>query len=78
MLENAPRAPAAEVVWPTTREMAVLRLICDGLSTKQVAAQLGIAFKTVVTHRANLMTKSGAKNVVQLVDWALKNGLVSF
>jgi DNA-binding CsgD family transcriptional regulator len=63
---------------PTNRETEVLRLICDGLSTKEVAGALGIAFKTVVAHRANLMTKSGAKNVVQLVKWALKNGLVSF
>jgi DNA-binding CsgD family transcriptional regulator len=62
---------------PTPREFDVLQLICEGRTSKQVAARLGISLKTAVTHRARLLEKAGAQNAVQLLRWALKNGLVS-
>ena len=57
--------------------MAILGLICEGHSTKQIAHRLGISFKTVACHRANLMQKSGARNVVQLFRWAIEEGYVA-
>src|SRR5207248_5125220 len=39
------------------REQQVLELIVAGKSSKQIAAQLGISFKTAVTHRASIMSK---------------------
>ena len=62
---------------PTRREIEVLRLICDGLSTKQIAIQLGMSFKTAVSHRSRLMQKADAPNAVLLFRWAIKTGLVS-
>lgn len=62
---------------PTPREMQVLRLICDGMSGKQIAAKLGVTFKTVATHRRSLMDKAGATNVVMLFRWALKRRYTS-
>jgi DNA-binding NarL/FixJ family response regulator len=44
---------------PTARELQVLQLICDGCATKEIAARLGISFKTAVCHRYRLMEKAG-------------------
>ena len=62
---------------PTPRQLAVLNLICEGYSTKQIASFLGIAFKTAAAHRAHLMDKAGASNVIVLFRWALRNGYVT-
>jgi len=51
----------------TAREHQVLSLIIDGYSTKQIAAELGISFKTAACHRDHIMAKSGAANVADLV-----------
>jgi DNA-binding NarL/FixJ family response regulator len=61
---------------PTARELEVLQLICDGLSTREIAAALRIRFKTASAHRASLMEKSGARKAVHLYRWALRQGYV--
>jgi DNA-binding CsgD family transcriptional regulator len=61
--------------WPndlTAREREVLHLIASGLSTKEVAANLGISFKTAACHRANIMSKLGLHSVVDLVRYTLQ------
>src|SRR5579859_1235674 len=60
----------------TRREREVLALIVGGKSTKQVAAELGIAFRTAVTHRYRLHTKLHVRNVVELISKAAKMGLI--
>ncbi len=62
---------------PTPRELEVLRLICEGYSTKEVAAKLGITFRTAACHRCHLLDKAGARNVVLLFRWAVDNGYVT-
>jgi DNA-binding NarL/FixJ family response regulator len=62
---------------PITRELEVLALICEGLTTKDVAARLGMTFKTAASHRSALHQKAGVLNSVQLFRWALKAGYVS-
>ena len=71
------QANAVPLIRPTARELEVLRLICEGLTTKQIALQLGVAFKTAASHRSSLMEKAGAGNVVHLVRWAVKYGFAS-
>jgi DNA-binding NarL/FixJ family response regulator len=61
---------------PTPRELEVLELICQGKSTKQVAALLGVRFKTVAAYRQNLMEKAGVHDAISLFRWALKEGHV--
>jgi two-component system response regulator FixJ len=51
----------------TPRESQVLKLIVDGQSNKQVAAELGISPRTVEIHRARVMEKTGADSVASLV-----------
>jgi DNA-binding NarL/FixJ family response regulator len=59
----------------TERERTVLRLIGEGKRTKEIAAELGITFKTTVTHRSNIMEKLGIHEGPNLVRFAIRNGL---
>ena len=58
------------------REREVLGLIADGHTSKEIARKLSISLQTVETHRSNLMTKIGARNMAGLVVYAVRNGLV--
>ena len=61
----------------TAREKEILLLVAAGNSSKEIAKKLFLGVSTVETHRANLMTKVGARNVAQLVQYAFENGLVA-
>jgi DNA-binding CsgD family transcriptional regulator len=56
----------------TNREKEVLCLIINGLSTKQIAAELHMAFKTASCHRYRIMGKVGAGNAADLVRITLR------
>lgn len=58
------------------RELEVLRLIVKGLSAFEIAENLFISPRTVEGHRANLIAKTGTRNVVDLVIFAIKNQLI--
>lgn len=66
--------PAPE---PTPRELEVLRLICEGHSTKQVAGLLGISVKTAACHRMRLMEKANVHDPINLLRWAIQRGYVT-
>jgi DNA-binding NarL/FixJ family response regulator len=57
----------------TQRELEVLKLICDGLSTRAVAATLDISFKTAACHRHRILDKVGVHNGVGLLRWAIRH-----
>ncbi|NIT60894.1 MAG: response regulator [Aliifodinibius sp.] len=61
----------------TDRELEILQLIVDGLTSKQIADELFISPRTVDTHRANLMKKLELNNIADLVRYAIQNKLVS-
>lgn len=58
------------------RELDVLTAICQGLSTPQIADLLEISKRTVDTHRARILEKTGCNNTASLVAYAIKNKLV--
>jgi len=60
----------------TPRERQVLKLVAEGYSNKEIASALGVAVKTVMAHRANLMEKLGIHNHSKLVQFAIRMGLV--
>lgn len=60
----------------TDREIDVLRLVCQQLSTKEIADALFISPKTVETHKSNLMIKTCVKNMAGLVIYAVQNNIV--
>lgn len=57
------------------RERDVLNGVVEGKLNKQIAAELEISPRTVEIYRANLMTKTGARNVAELMRIALAAGL---
>lgn len=60
----------------TQREKEILILISNGLTTNQIAEQLFLSHVTVETHRRNLLTKFKVKNMIELVQLALKHKLL--
>ncbi len=61
----------------TAREREVLQLIAEGLSSRQIAAKLGVSLKTVESHRAKLMAKLKVHRASGLVRVAVQEGLVT-
>ena len=60
----------------TPRETEVVKLIGEGHSNKQIAAELVISEKTVERHRANILEKLGMHDRVELTRYAIRRGLV--
>ncbi|MBP6389252.1 MAG: response regulator transcription factor [Flavobacteriales bacterium] len=58
----------------TERELDVLRLICQELTTTEIAGKLFLSPRTVEGYRNNMMQKIGAKNLAGLVVYAMKKG----
>lgn len=59
----------------TPRECEVLQLICDELTSYEMAAELFISKNTIETHRKRLMGKLNCKSSIGLVKYAIKNKL---
>ena len=53
----------------TSREREVLDLLIQGMSSKQIARELGISARTVETHLRNLRLKTGTPNRAALASW---------
>ncbi|HTT60402.1 MAG TPA: LuxR C-terminal-related transcriptional regulator [Bryobacteraceae bacterium] len=60
----------------TAREVQVLALVADGHSTKEIAALLGISYKTADSHRSRIMEKLGVHETASLVRYAIRQGIV--
>lgn len=58
------------------RQLEILKLIAEGLSTKEKAQRLNISVKTIETHRAELMQRLEIHDVPGLVRFAIKMGLI--
>jgi DNA-binding NarL/FixJ family response regulator len=59
----------------TTRQREVLKLICDGLTEKEIASMLNISTHTVHVHKNNIMSKLGIHNKAGLIKYALRAGI---
>lgn len=60
----------------TKREIEILKLIAEGLSSQEIADKLYISLRTVETHRLNINQKLDVKNTAGLVKEALRRGLI--
>ncbi|MEQ8924854.1 MAG: response regulator transcription factor [Fulvivirga sp.] len=60
----------------SSREREVLKLIIAEFSNQEIADQLFISIRTVETHKRNLLDKTGCKNIVGLVMYAVERDLV--
>ncbi|MEZ5007257.1 MAG: response regulator transcription factor [Chitinophagales bacterium] len=58
------------------REIEVLQLVCDELTTNEIAEKLFLSPLTIDTHRKNILKKTGTKSIVGLIKFAIANQLV--
>jgi DNA-binding NarL/FixJ family response regulator len=58
------------------REIEVLQLISQGLTTGEIAEKLFLSKRTIETHRQNMMEKMQVKNTASLIKQAMADGLL--
>lgn len=61
----------------TNRETEILRLIVKGYLNKEIADELNISLNTVLTHRKNIISKTGIKTVSGLTFYCIRKGLIT-
>lgn len=61
----------------TTREIEIVRMIAEGMSTREISFQLYISEHTVHTHRRNILLKLRVKNVAHLIHYTWQKGWFS-
>ena len=60
----------------TPREEEIVKLVAEANTTREIAAMLHLSEKTVENHRANAMKKLGMRDRVELVRFAIRQGLI--
>lgn len=60
----------------TKRENEILTLICQGLSNQEISERLCLSLRTIEGHKSNLLSKTGVRNSISLVMYAMKHHLV--
>jgi DNA-binding NarL/FixJ family response regulator len=60
----------------TDREQEVLLFLAEGYTTKEIAVNLGISFKTAACHRSHILSKAGARNTVALTRYAIRQNWI--
>jgi len=60
----------------SSRELEIIGLVAEGLTNQEIAAQLTISKRTVDNHVSNVFTKTGSKNRVALLNWAMDHGKI--
>lgn len=58
------------------REMEVIRLMADGLVSKEIADRMGLKTRTIESYREKIMEKMDVNNIAGVIVYAIKNGLV--
>jgi DNA-binding NarL/FixJ family response regulator len=60
----------------TDRQVQVLKLVAEGQRTREVAKRLGLSIKTIESHRSEIMKRLRIHDVVSLVRFAIRVGLI--
>ena len=60
----------------STREVEIIELVAEGLTNQEIAERLTISKRTVDNHVSNVFTKTGSKNRVALLNWAMDHGKI--
>jgi DNA-binding NarL/FixJ family response regulator len=69
--------PAGSAPQLTARQREVLQLIAEGRSAKEVAAVLKISVRTAEAHKARILEALGLRTTADLVQYAIRNGIIS-
>lgn len=59
------------------KEKIILQLICAEFTSKEIADQLNMSFRTIEAYRKSLQEKTGSKNSAGLILYAIRNGIVT-
>ncbi len=73
--ENDNHSTGLEVL--SARELQVLELVADGLTTPQIAEELGLSPKTISRHRERIMNKLNMHSSAELIKFAIRTGLIN-
>ena len=74
-LHHNKEATNDEVIILTPREIEIVKLLAKGNTNDKIADELHISFRTVETHRKNIMHKTKSKNLAGLIKYAYDKGL---
>jgi DNA-binding NarL/FixJ family response regulator len=75
--QSGKNTTVAEAGQLTSSELEIVRLISEGLTTKEIAARKFISFHTVISHRKNIFRKLGVKSVSELIMYGIKAGWIT-
>jgi DNA-binding NarL/FixJ family response regulator len=75
--QNDKKLSGEETGQLTNAEMDIVRLIANGLTTKEIALRKYISIHTVITHRKNIFRKLGVSSVSELIMYAIKSGWIN-
>ena len=70
------KAGSDETIEFNDRELEIIQLLSNGFDTKEVANKISLSTRTIDAYRSKLLSKTGTKNSIGLVMYAIKNGLV--
>lgn len=74
---GSPSKTILELTEPLTeKEVEVLKLVCEGLTSKEIGEKLFLSPRTIETHKNNLMRKFNAQTTGKLISLAIKNKIV--
>lgn len=76
MLERGVERGESNLDLLTPREGEVVKLIAEGRTNREIAAELSISEKTVERHRENILGKLGMRDRVEITRYAIRRGLV--
>ena len=60
----------------SAREIEILAAVAQGLLNKEIASKFNISIHTVITHRKNIVRKTGIKTIAGLTAYAILNNLI--
>ncbi len=74
---TSPQPPCAEQKCLSPREREILRLVAEGKANKEISSILAISIRTVETYRSRLVLKLQAPSIAHLVQYAIKNRIIT-
>jgi DNA-binding NarL/FixJ family response regulator len=60
----------------TAAEVEIVKLIAEGMTTKEIASRKNVSFHTIMTHRKNIFRKARVNNASELVMFAIRTGII--
>ena len=60
----------------TARQLEIIRLIAEDLTSKEIADRMNVSIKTINFHRQEIKNRIGVRGTAGLVRYAVRNGLI--